>query len=173
MAETIIQRAKVAYARCTPGARPVHRRIAVNPWKNREDNPVPSRILETALYAPDLDAAEAFYAGILGLERAARAGDRHVFFRLAEAMLLVFNPAETERPPTGLPVPPHGARGPGHVAFAATGDEIDRWRSRLEAAGVAIEADFTWPGGARSLYVRDPAGNSVELAEPRLWGFAR
>ena len=89
-------------------------------------------------------------------------------------MLLIFNPAETAQPPTdpALPVPPHGARGPGHLAFAATADELDRWRARLEAAGVAIEADFRWPGSnARSLYVRDPAGNSVEFAEPRLWGF--
>ena len=88
-------------------------------------------------------------------------------------MLLIFNPAETERPPhdPALPVPPHGARGPGHLAFAATAQELDRWRERLEAAGVAIEADFRWPGSeARSIYVRDPAGNSVEFAEPRLWG---
>ena len=25
--------------------------------------------------------------------------------------------------------------------------------------------------GVRSIYVRDPAGNSVELTEPRLWDF--
>jgi catechol 2,3-dioxygenase-like lactoylglutathione lyase family enzyme len=129
------------------------------------------RILETALYAGDLDAAAAFYGGVLGLPQVARAGGRHVFFRLEDAVLLVFNPAETERPATdaALPVPAHGARGPGHVAFAATAEELDRWRERLEAAGVAIEADFRWPNGARSIYVRDPAGNSVELAEPRLW----
>jgi catechol 2,3-dioxygenase-like lactoylglutathione lyase family enzyme len=134
---------------------------------------LPPRTLETALYAPDLDAAEAFYGGVLGLERATRAGSRHVFFRLADAMLLIFNPAETEKPPSdaALPVPPHGARGPGHVAFTATARELDRWRERLTAAGVAIEADFRWPNGARSIYVRDPAGNSVEFAEPRLWGF--
>ena len=89
-------------------------------------------------------------------------------------MLLIFNPAETAKPPTDpvLPVPPHGARGPGHLAFAATGRELYRWRERLVAAGVAIEADFRWPGsGARSIYVRDPAGNSVEFTERRLWGF--
>ena len=88
-------------------------------------------------------------------------------------MLLIFNPAETERPPApgGLPVPPHGARGPGHLALAASAAELDRWRARLVAAGIAIEADFLWPGGARSIYVRDPAGNSVEFTEPGLWGF--
>ncbi len=40
---------------------------------------------------------------------------------------------------------------------------------RLEAEGVAIEADFRWPNGARSLYFRDPAGNSLECAEAKLW----
>ncbi len=134
----------------------------------------PALILESALYAADLDAAEAFYAGVLGLERATRSGDRHVFFRLDGAMLLIFNPAETEHPPSdpALPVPPHGARGPGHIAFAATAADLDRWRDRLTAAQIPIEADFRWPNGARSIYVRDPAGNSVEFAEPALWGFA-
>jgi catechol 2,3-dioxygenase-like lactoylglutathione lyase family enzyme len=142
----------------------------------------PSAILESALYAPDLDAAERFYGGVLGLPKVTRVGDRHVFFRLDGAMLLIFNPVETEKPPhdAALPVPPHGARGPGHLAFAASADALDRWRERLEAVGVAIEADFRWPtpkdapagiAGARSIYVRDPAGNSVEFAEPRLWGF--
>jgi hypothetical protein len=28
-----------------------------------------------------------------------------------------------------------------------------------------------WPRGGMSLYVRDPAGNCVELASPRLWEF--
>ena len=69
-------------------------------------------------------------------------------------MLLVFNPAQSERAPTTLPVPPHGARGPGHVAFAATADALDRWRARLEAAGVAIEADFRWPRLRRPLALR-------------------
>jgi hypothetical protein len=29
-----------------------------------------------------------------------------------------------------------------------------------------------WPRGGRSLYVRDPGGNSIELASPRIWGFS-
>lgn len=133
--------------------------------------PAPRAVLETALYAADLDAAEAFYGGVLGLPRVLRAGERHVFFRIGPAMLLVFNPAQSAIAPRpgARPVPPHGARGPGHVCFAATSAEIDGWRARLERAGIAIEADFFWPNGARSLYCRDPAGNSVEFAEPRLW----
>ena len=139
------------------------------------DRPAPpARILETALYAADLDAAEAFYGGLLGLERAARLDGRQVFFRCGAGMLLVFDPEATRLPaaPGALPVPVHGATGAGHVAFAATAAELDALARRLSAAGVPIEADFRWPGsGARSIYLRDPAGNSVEFAEPRLWGF--
>jgi hypothetical protein len=43
------------------------------------------------------------------------------------------------------------------------------WRERLTVAGVAIESEFEWPRGGRSIYVRDPAGNSIEFAEPRIW----
>ncbi len=130
-----------------------------------------SGILEAAIYAPDLDAAEEFYGGLLGLPKIARVGERHVFYRVGSTILLVFNPAETKKPPDNpaLPVPPHGAQGPGHVCLAAGADAIVGLRERLETAGVAIEADFRWPNGARSLYCRDPAGNSVEIAEPKLW----
>ena len=131
----------------------------------------PQVILETALYVDDLDAAEAFYGQLLGLERITRASNRHVFYKVGKTVLLIFNPAETEvaHPDAHLPVPPHGARGPGHVCFAATRQEIEAWRARLTSQGCAIEQDFDWPNGARSIYFRDPAGNSIEIAEPRLW----
>lgn len=128
-------------------------------------------MLEAALYAGDLDAAERFYGGVLGLERIVRVGVRHVFYRVGGGVLLIFNPSETCKPPgnADLPVPPHGAQGSGHFCFAVEGAALDDWRARLEAAGVEIEADFQWPNGACSIYFRDPAGNSLEMAEPRLW----
>lgn len=140
----------------------------------------PERVLETVLYADDLAATEAFYVDALGLEVSSRQEGRHVFFRLDTQMLLIFNPHATAvpHPPNArLPVPPHGARGPGHVCFAATAAEIDLWRAHLLASGIAIEADFEWPTadgtpGGRSIYFRDPAGNSVEFAEPKIWGLA-
>ena len=90
----------------------------------------PSAILETILYAGNLDAAEAFYSDVLGLERTARVGDRHAFFLCCDQMLLIFNPGLTLKPPSPatLPVPPHGALGPGHVCFKASAEEIGRWR---------------------------------------------
>lgn len=138
----------------------------------------PSGILETVLYAADLAAAEAFYRDVLGLEVYSRVAGRQVFLRCGAQMLLIFNPEATAKPPppgARVPVPPHGAQGPGHVCFRASAAEIKAWRTHLLACGIAIEADFEWPNAVpdkrgRSIYVRDPAGNSVEIAEARIWG---
>lgn len=131
-------------------------------------------ILETALYADDLDAAEAFYGTVLGLAKITRQADRHVFFRCGAGVLLIFNPKETvvPPPPHAFPVPVHGMTGQGHVCFRASADDLDFWAEKLKEAGIAVEADFRWPNGARSIYFRDPAGNSLECAEPGLWGLA-
>ena len=131
----------------------------------------PRRLLETSLYSSDLEAAEHFYAGVLGLEMIGRVAGRHVFFRCGDGVLLVFDPEATSSP--GGQVPAHGARGAGHIAFAATAVELDGWRTHFRARGIAIEHEAQWPGGARSFYVRDPAGNSIEFAEAALWGIEK
>lgn len=129
-----------------------------------------SRIFETCLYASDLAAAARFYTEVLGLEIVARPMDgRLIALRCGQAVLLVFDPDRTRQDEVG--VPRHGTKGHGHVAFAATADELDSWREHLKKCGVAIEQEVDWPEGGRSIYFRDPAGNSVELAPPTLWGF--
>ena len=135
--------------------------------------PLLTAILETIVYATDLDAAEDFYRDVLGLEPVSKMPGRQVFYRVGNQMLLIFNPAVTVVPPApefALPVPPHGAIGQGHVCFAASAGEITQWRAHIESKGIAIEADFEWPGGGRSIYFRDSAGNAIEFAEPRIWG---
>lgn len=139
----------------------------------------PTAILETILYAADLDAARTFYSRVMGLELYSEVPGRHIFFKLDHGMLLIFDAGATAVPPRpgALPVPPHGAHGPGHVCFAATAAEIDGWRAHLEANGITIESDFVWPSSeaekrGRSIYFRDPAGNSIEFAEPRIWGLS-
>lgn len=130
-------------------------------------------VLETCLYASDLDAAEGFYGGVLGLKVFARESGRHIFFRCGRGMLLVFDPGRTATAAGqvgGVPVPTHGTTGPGHVCFRVDERELPRWRAQLAASGVAIEAEIPWPRGGSSLYVRDPAGNSVELAPASIWG---
>jgi len=134
--------------------------------------PTISAVLETALYVQDLDTAIEFYGDMLGLKEIAKAPDRHAFFQVGQSVLLLFDPRATLIPTTNkkLPVPTHGAIGQGHVCFAATDQEIDDWIASFISQGIEIEADFKWPNGARSLYIRDPSGNSVEFTEPKLWG---
>jgi catechol 2,3-dioxygenase-like lactoylglutathione lyase family enzyme len=132
-------------------------------------------VLESALYCPDLDAAERFYHDVLGLDVIARQVGRHVFLRCGEGVVLLFDPRATADPTqaSGLPpIPRHGAHGPGHLAFRIPEYDIDRWRSYLIAAGIPIETELRWPQGGYSLYLRDPAGNSIELATGALWGLA-
>lgn len=126
-----------------------------------------SRVLETCLYATDLAAMERFYGKVLGLPKMVAEYPRHVFFRVGpESMLLIFNPVETIKEQE---VPSHGAHGPAHIAFAVEGDDLDECRAHLAEHGVAIEREIQWPGGGRSIYFRDPAGNSVEFATRRTW----
>jgi catechol 2,3-dioxygenase-like lactoylglutathione lyase family enzyme len=125
------------------------------------------RILETCLYVDDLGAAEEFYSRILKLDVFSRVENRHVFFRCGQNMLLLFNPVQTAK--AVGEVPPHGAHGPGHIAFALTPEEFEAGRQHLLQNGVSIEAEVTWPSGGRSIYFRDPAGNSLEFATPQVW----
>jgi catechol 2,3-dioxygenase-like lactoylglutathione lyase family enzyme len=125
-------------------------------------------VVETAVYAEDLSAAETFYADVIGLTLIAKDPDRHVFFRVGEAtVLLVFRPRATL---TDNAFPPHGARGPGHFALGIDPEAIEPWRTALVAKGIAIEKEAVWPRGGRSIYFRDPAGNLVELVTPGIWG---
>lgn len=135
----------------------------------------PDGILETVLYAPDLDATEAFWRDVLGVEPFSKLEGRQLFYRCGNQVLLIFNPEATRVPPKegALPVPPHGAIGEGHVCFRASAAEINDWRKHLIDKGIAIEADFVWPAsGGRSIYFRDPAGNCLEFAESRIWGLS-
>lgn len=124
-------------------------------------------ILESCLYVDDLGAAEQFYSKILKLTPFSRVENRHVFFRCGAGMLLLFNPAQTAI--SGGAVPTHGAYGAGHLAFAVSDDDIPAWQTHLQQSGVQIEAEVTWPSGGQSIYFRDPAGNSIELATLQVW----
>ncbi len=128
-------------------------------------------ILETIVYGEDIKALRHFYETILGLKVRRELEDQFVFLHCGEGMLLVFNPLKSEiKPKSFTSAPPHGGHGPGHVCFSASAEEIGSWSRHLKNHGIVIEADFEWPGGGRSIYCRDPAGNSVEFAEPRIWG---
>ena len=125
------------------------------------------QVLETCLYVDDLEVAETFYSRVLGLRAFARVAGRHVFFHCGTGVFLLFDPDKTVQA-TGK-VPTHGAQGAGHVAFSVPLEAIPVWREHLRQHEVTIEAEVSWPGGGQSIYFRDPAGNSVELATPQVW----
>ena len=125
-------------------------------------------VIETGIYVDDLDSAESFYRTILGLTVITKESGRHVFFSVGDAsVLLVFLTDATRR---GEVLPAHGATGPGHFALGIAEESLDQWRQHLLDSGVSIEKEHHWPRGGKSLYFRDPGGNSVELITPGLWG---
>ena len=127
----------------------------------------PARIFETVLYAEDLAAAERFYQEALGLQSLGRSA-LAVVLRCGDAVLLIFDPRRSGVP--GRDVPSHATTGAGHVAFSAKPEDLPAWRDQLRRAGVSIEREVDWDEGGHSIYFRDPAGNSVELAPPTIWG---
>jgi catechol 2,3-dioxygenase len=109
----------------------------------------------------DIQKAEDFYNGVLGLPVAARMqeGATMTFFTLGNH----HDFAVVEVDPNGPDAPENG---PGlfHVAFKVgeSLDELREVKQELEAAGVPIEmiADHTV---TQSIYCRDPDGNGIEL----------
>jgi catechol 2,3-dioxygenase-like lactoylglutathione lyase family enzyme len=128
-------------------------------------------ILETSLYANDVGAARQFYQDVMGLVVVVYEPERYVFFRCGQGMLLVFHPevAMISRTLNDSFIPQHGANGPGHIAFAINDSDLQLWRDQVKKYGIPIESEIAWPQGGHSIYVRDPAGNSVELAMPSIW----
>lgn len=127
-----------------------------------------NRILETALYCPDLDEAEKFYTQLLGHPPQSAMKPRHLFYRCGDGMLLIFNPNETKK--AFGDIDGHGCEGIGHAAFYMAEEEIDATRDWLKELGIEITSEVKWPQGGTSIYFRDPAGNSLEFATPQLWG---
>lgn len=124
---------------------------------------------EVVLRVRDLPTMAAFYESVLGLPVINRS-DRMVFFRIAPGyaghtqVLALFDQS----------IPPNHAEGRHeglnplesslhHFTFAIDLENYGRERARLEALGLTVRTDeHAWVKW-RSLYVRDPEGNVVEL----------
>ena len=139
---------------------------------NNQPDFLPTAILETVLYCPDLDAARHFYEQIIGLRIYSFEPDRHLFYKVGGSMLLIFNPENTQSQSVtinGATLPLHGGTGESHFAFQVEAAQFAPIKANLSQHGVAIECELDWPGGGHSIYCRDPAGNSVEFATRSLW----
>lgn len=130
-----------------------------------------THLLETALYFDDLDAGVAFYREVIGL-RVLDESPRLVAMDagLSTVLLLFQRGATTAGANTpGGRIPPHDGSGPVHIAFAIPQGSIAAWEQHLNDSHVTIESRVNWPRGGQSLYLRDPAGHSIEIATPGLW----
>lgn len=133
----------------------------------------PESILETVLYSTDIEQAAWFYHEVLGFDMPGGMSDLMTFFRIDNHhVLLVFNPTKSDQPGRG--VPSHGARGPGHIALRIDESTYDAWKQRLSSFGVGVEEEINWGleesfAEGRSIYCRDPYGNSVELITGNIW----
>jgi len=128
-------------------------------------------ILETALYVRDPKTSAEFYRRLFGFETLLDV-ERLIALDVAgQSVLLLFRAGTTHEPsetPGGI-IPPHAGDGPTHFAFSIDREEVDAWTRKLNEEKVAIESRVQWPGGAESLYFRDPDGNLAELITPGFW----
>jgi lactoylglutathione lyase len=111
------------------------------------------QLAELTRFVDDVEATTAFYRTLTGTEPVSE-WPGGAEFDLGGATLIVhetYDPGPDDLPPAD------------HVAFAV--DDVDASFDRLADEGLAVErepADYAW---GRSAYLRDPAGNQVELTE--------
>lgn len=131
-------------------------------------------ILETALYVSDLKRSAEFYRRLFGFPTLMES-ERIIALDVGGKSVLLLFPEGGTKDPVPVPngggvIPPHGgSRGGYHFAFSITSEDMEAWQGRLESEGVEVESTVTWPGGAKSLYFRDPDGNLAELITPGFW----
>jgi catechol 2,3-dioxygenase-like lactoylglutathione lyase family enzyme len=133
--------------------------------------PEVSGITESSLYVDDLPRSVAFYEKLLGGE-ILRRDERFCAIRLAheQVLLLFLRGSSRETVDLGFgKIIGHDGAGPLHVCFGIDGGQVSVWEGRLRELEIAVESRVDWPGGATSLYFRDPDGHAVELATPGLW----
>ncbi len=127
---------------------------------------------EIALRVDDLEGMRAFYEDVVGLEFMKRF-EHAVFFRIAEGfgghtqILALFDRAAAPIRPDFFPTAFRKVDQPSssldHLAFEIDLSSIETEQRRLESLGVEIKTvEFSWAHW-RSLFFRDPEGNTVEF----------
>jgi catechol 2,3-dioxygenase-like lactoylglutathione lyase family enzyme len=114
------------------------------------------RVGHVNLSVDDVERARAFYGGVLGLSPAPRPADpgggrAGCWFALGDVELHISEERGADN-----------ARSKRHVALEV--EDLDGWRARFAAEGMAVEDGQPLPG-LRRVFVRDPAGNRLEIYE--------
>lgn len=139
--------------------------------------PTLAKIIETALYADDLDRAQRFYSAVLGLEPIFEAETLIAFSVGGRSVLLIFRRGSSTKTQhfsggEGAPhgeIPPHDAGGQLHICFAVDAEELPAWEKKLSDSGITVEGRMKWVRGGESIYFRDPDNHLLELMTPGNW----
>jgi catechol 2,3-dioxygenase-like lactoylglutathione lyase family enzyme len=113
-------------------------------------------VSELVLEVADLEAAECFYSGVLGLPVVERWPEREAIWVMAGERTRI----GLWRPQVGLA----GGRGGAHVHYAMqiAEDDYDAAVALLRGRGEEVE-EIAFDGAGRAAYVTDPDDNVVEL----------
>jgi catechol 2,3-dioxygenase-like lactoylglutathione lyase family enzyme len=124
----------------------------------------PRGLLELVLEVRDLDRSVVFYRDLLGMREVVRWGAERpaVWLELGDHQVLGLWPVSSGGPGVAI----HASRGGAHVHFAVfvSPGALGAWKDRLDAAELEVKGPVDFQQG-RSLFVDDPDGNVVELAD--------
>ena len=111
--------------------------------------PIPriNGIVDPVFSPPIFPRSVRFYQDQLGL-RLLESGEGFCVFSVADKqVLLIFRSGGKPEPvptPGGM-IPPHGAAGQLHFAFAISKEDFAAWEKHLIAQGIDIESKVNWP----------------------------
>jgi len=123
------------------------------------DRPAHAGLRHLALHARDLDAMKRFYTDVLGFAVEWEPDPDNIYLSSGIDNLALHRAAA---PPEG-PAVQAGALD--HLGLIVrTPDDVDAWAAFLESRGVELAArPRTHRDGARSCYLHDPDGNTVQI----------
>ena len=120
------------------------------------ERPTHQGLRHLALNARDLDAMKRFYVDLLGFAVEWEPDPDNVYLTSGIDNLALHRTLSQST---------SGATALDHLGLIVrSADDVDRWAAFLEARGVVIDAKpRTHRDGARSCYVKDPDGNSIQI----------
>ncbi|GIJ24210.1 VOC family protein [Micromonospora lutea] len=110
----------------------------------------------------DVQAAVDFYTGHLGFHLRTNAAPAFADVVRGPLRLLLSGPASS-----GARATPRDATGPGGNRIHLIVDDLDTEINRLRDVGLTFRGDVVSGPGGRQILLGDPAGNLVELFQPR------
>ena len=119
------------------------------------DRPPITGLWHVALNVPDIERSLAFYRDTLGMRVEWRPDPDNVYLTSGRDNLALHKAEPATPSPGSLD----------HIGFALpTAEAVDAWAAHLEGGGLTLEKPVkTHRDGARSFYVRDPAGVLVQF----------